>query len=409
MSEVKIIGLCGFFGLQKLIVCLRLLIYSGIIRFLLGVFYVYYVIIFLSIVSIMQADAMAPGAALPMAPNVPADMLVVKNLHRPPGKNQVVYPTCTGMAYEQPTIKELKDSHIGRAIEKGDIAPVRGMFDGPSGWRYLIYRLFIDQENLWVRAVHGLLIAVGKPHETTGPIAAYLWKKIEKGYPNGQEAEERPYSELASKGACLILNAYQNGHHQILDKMLQRPFMKYGICESIRQAVQVDNIHMLRYLFAQGVQCNEDVLFEAIKIGREVPAFWLIKNKVGMNWCDQYDGSPLHVAIQYQSVLVSRLIVDMPENKINCHTNYVVFSEAQGWHRRKETALNLLFNQVPLDERNIELLMRRGGNVGPGSSDKHRKLLVRYRKKFALALDQACFHDAAGKEVDCLPLKQIGW
>lgn len=369
----------------------------------------YYVIIFLSIVSIMQADAMAPGAALPMAPNVPADMLVVKNLHRPPGKNQVVYPTCTGMAYEQPTIKELKDSHIGRAIEKGDIAPVRGMFDGPSGWRYLLYYFLIDQERLWVRAVHGLAIAVGKPHNITGPVAEYLWKKVEKGYPKGQQILERPYSELASKGPCLILNAYQNGHHQILDRMLRRPYMKYGICESIRQAVQTDNVNMLNYLLEQGARCNGGVLHEAIASGREVPAFWLIKNKVGLNWCDQYNGSPLHAAVLRNSVLLPRLILDMPENTLNCFTNYAVVSKAQGRRRRTETALNWLFDQVPVDEKNIELLMKRGGNVGPGSSDKHRELFVSYRKKFGLGLDQFCSDDGHGKEGKCFPLWKIGW
>jgi hypothetical protein len=370
---------------------------------------VFYVILFLSLVSIMQAQAMGPGAALPMAPNIPANTLIVRNVRMSPGKTLISYPVCAGMVYEEPTLEELRDSRVGQAIENGAIAPVKGMFDGPSGWRYLIYRLFIDQEKLWVQAVHGLSIAVSKPHATTGTVAEYLWKKVEKGYKECQDAQERPYSQLESKAACLILNAYQNGHHQILEAMLQSPFMKYGICESIRQAVLTDNSQMLQYLSAQGVQCDEDVLLEAIKVGREVPAYWLLRNKIGLDWCDQYNGSPVHAAILRKSLLLSHLILETPVKNLNCYTNYVVFSKARGRRRYKETSLNLLFDQVPLDEKNIELLIRRGGNVAPGSSDNHRELFSHYRKKFGLKLNNVCYHDAQGKEIFCFPLKQIGW
>jgi len=370
---------------------------------------VWYVILFLSLLSSMQADAMGLGGALPVAPQVPAGTLIVKNVRKPAGTNDVVYPVCAGIVYEEPTLEELQGSRVGQAIESGDIVPVKSMFDGPSGWRYLIYRLFIDQEKLWVPAVHGLVIAVSKPHQKTGSVAEYLWKKVEKGYKNGKQVDEMRSSQLESRGACLILNAYQNGHHQILGKMLKWPFMQYGICESLRQAVQADNIDMYNYFSAQGVQCNGDVLLEAIKMGREVPAFWLIKNKIGLSYCDQYDGSPLHAAILRNSLLLPRLILETPVKKLSCHMTYSVFSKSQGKRIHKATPLNWLFDQVPLDEKNIDLLVQRGGNVAPGSSDKHRELLARYRQKFGLEVDTVCHHDAQGKKLECFPLKRLGW
>lgn len=319
------------------------------------------------------------------------------------------YPTCTGMIYEEPTLEQLRASVVGKAIENGKMKRVRHMFDGPSGWRYLLYRLFIDPEWLWTHAVHGLSIAVSKPHDTTGRVADYLWEKVVKGYPNGFQVEESPYSQLASKGECLILNAYQNGHHQLLNKMLKLPSMQYGICESIRQAIATENIFMLKYLFAQGVQCDGDVLHYAFKTGHEVPAFWLIENKIGLNWCDQHEGSPLHVAIQKKSALLSRLILDIPITHINCSTNYIEYDKSQEGVRHKATALNLLFDQRPLDEKIIELLMRRGGVIASGSSNAHWVLFTHYRNKFGLKVKKGCFVNAATNQEACYPLRALGW
>lgn len=367
----------------------------------------HYLILFFAVISIIPIQAMQQS-----------HQFIVKSVRVPEQPGKALYvPSCGGLLYEHPTFNEVADSFLGLAIVDGNLGVVKNTFDGPSGWRYLIHWALMEQDRQWVRAVHGLSIGLNMPSHKTGEVAYYLWQKVKKGYKEDCKTENIPYSKLESKGACLILNAYQNGHYSVLDEMLKSPFLKYGICESIRSAVRNDDIKMLQYLLDHGAQCNGDVLIEALKAKKDAAAFWLIKAKVGLNWCD-WQGSALHAAVLENSILLSRLIQEISSDRINCYSYSVINSNLHDdKHIHKETALDLLFYQRERYKNDenfckqiddvIAAFMMRGARTWPASSEKHRKLLLKYQLALKLVPEQICQHNGDGKFIDCLPAKKI--
>lgn len=359
----------------------------------------YFVIIFFSFISFFSAQAMlqsVPEGPLAAATHGASDLKESNSF------------ACSGMVYRYPTLDEVKSSSLGAAISRGDLAEVRLIIDGPSGLRSWAHWLLTDDKRQWVRAAHGLLQAIELPHETTGPVVGYLWKKVKKERALGREGEYVAYDPLESKGTCLILNACHNGHDDIFSELIENPDMQYGVRESLRYAVQTNNLNLLQRLLSAGARCEDDLLIKAMKEYKDVAAFWLVHNKIGLKRCDQRDGSALHIGIINKSVLVPRIIQALPPQNINCCTLYVARAQDGSFSVIRATALDFLLEQEKPDEVIVEMLIRRGGKVGPSASQKVSDLERSYCKKFGLACERLCMGDTEKKmEVECLPARKL--
>lgn len=317
---------------------------------------------------------------------------------------------CTSLPYEYPTLLEVKQSQLGNAISYGNLEEVRRNFEGFSGLKGWVHWLLMDKKRQWIRAVHGLMHAVEYKSKVTGDIACYLWKQVKKGYRIGNDAVETIVDDqLESKGTCLILNALKNGHDPLVAKLINRVEMQYGVGESVRYAVERNDIELLRSLIDHGAQCHSDILIRAISERKEEAAALLLKNNIGLRWYDQKMGTPLHIALFRNSPLVPLLIKKMPARMINVYTKHFYRDEKKNPHITRWTALDVLLRTKGHSEEIIESLLKRGALCGPGAPSNFIETAVNFRKKFGIPNNEVCLHAKDGTVIDCFNLRIIGW
>lgn len=361
----------------------------------------YLIIVFFTLVSFFSSHAMIQPVSS-WAPSIP--MLPYATTCAAPR-----YEACTGMVFQYPTLHDVKHSYLGRAIEEGDIVPISRTFDKQTGLRGFLRWLLLDDRFEHVRAAHCLIYAVNFPSRSTGPIVNYLWHKIKSQCNKASKFALGASASLVSKGTCLILNAYQNGHEVLFEDLIKMPIMDYGVCESLRHAVNADDMDLLRALIDAGAKCNSDLLIHAIMQEKTHMASILLAHKIGVHWCDDEHGSALHMAIFKKSPLVKQLIAQLPKYMIHCHTNFKYVDIPNVQRVVEFSALDMLFRQPGYGNEVVRALLERGAECGPGASQDARRLAADFRRKFGIPTEEVCENGEDGKFIICLDTVKFGW
>ncbi len=323
---------------------------------------------------------------------------------------------CNGIRYHDPSIREIEDSPLGCAIVTDDVQAVRNYFDGPAGWRKIVHWFLMDEDRLRISLIQSFIYAMQYPSETTGQVAMYLWGKIKRGCVHNSECENGLPAILAYDGNCILLNAFENEHEQILVELLEHPIMHYAITSVAHHALQMNHTSLLMRCAKAASKFNNRLLIEALYNDKTNAAIILAKFNVSLAYCNLNDGSVLHMAIVKQFSLLRELIKKVPDRVINCLTLFqdvdangtLKIDEKGNIITKKRTPLDALLydKRILVDE--VRELLARGAVCGPDTSIEGLEIANKLREKFGMAKEEACWYNVTSNQKEgCLPLRKL--